>query len=78
MRRYREGSSDAGPLSPRPFCPGCIISTRGYDFREGQVVDSGFTVKDGAVRVPQGPGSGIVIDEAGLERHTLKKVVVYR
>ena len=24
-----------GP-SPRPFCPGCIISTRGYDFREGQ------------------------------------------
>jgi hypothetical protein len=22
-------------LSPRPFCPGCIISTRGYDFRKG-------------------------------------------
>ena len=37
MRRYRERSSDAGPLPSRPFCPGCIISTRGYDFREGQV-----------------------------------------
>ena len=37
MRRCRERFSDAGPLSPRPFCRGCIISTRGYDFREGQV-----------------------------------------
>jgi len=36
MHRYRERSSDAGPLSPRPFCPSCIISTRGYNFREGQ------------------------------------------
>jgi len=36
MHRYRERSSDAGSLPSRPFCPGCIISTRGYDFREGQ------------------------------------------
>ena len=27
-----------GLLSLRPFCPGCTISTRGYDFREGQVL----------------------------------------
>jgi len=25
-----------GPLSLRPFCLGCIIATRGYDFWEGQ------------------------------------------
>ena len=36
MHRYRDRSSDAGLLPSRPFCPGCIISTRGYDFREGQ------------------------------------------
>jgi hypothetical protein len=36
MRRYIERSSDAGPSSLRLFCLGCIIATRGYDFREGQ------------------------------------------
>ena len=36
MRRYRGRSNDAEPLSPRQLCPGCIISTRGYNFREGQ------------------------------------------
>ena len=41
MRRYIERSSDAGPSSLRLFCLGCIIATRGYDFREGQVVDVG-------------------------------------
>ena len=39
MRRYIERSSDAGPSSLRLFCLGCIIATRGYDFREGQVQD---------------------------------------
>ena len=34
----RERSSDAEPLSPRPFCPGCIISTCEYDFRKGQAI----------------------------------------
>jgi transposase InsO family protein len=37
-----ERSSDAGPLSPRPFCPGCIISTCGYDFRKGQLWRASF------------------------------------
>jgi hypothetical protein len=35
MRLCGGRSSDAEPLSPRPFCPACIISIRGYDFREG-------------------------------------------
>jgi hypothetical protein len=39
MRLYIERSSDVGPSSLRLFCPGCIIATRGYDFREGQVLD---------------------------------------
>ena len=42
MRRYRERSRDTGPLSPRPFCPGCIISTCGYDFRKGQLWRASF------------------------------------
>jgi DNA invertase Pin-like site-specific DNA recombinase len=37
MRRYIERSSDAGPSSLRLFCLGCIIATRGYDFREGHL-----------------------------------------
>jgi transposase InsO family protein len=32
----KDRSKPVGPLPLRPFCPGCIISTRGYDFREGQ------------------------------------------
>ncbi len=35
-----------------------------------------FTIKDGAVRVPDGPGLGLVLDEAALERLTLAKFVV--
>jgi hypothetical protein len=31
-----ERSSDMGPLSLCPFCPGSIIATRGHDFREEQ------------------------------------------
>jgi Integrase core domain len=36
MRRCDERSKPAGLLPLRPFCPGCTINTRGYDFREGQ------------------------------------------
>jgi transposase InsO family protein len=31
-------SNDPVPSPPRPSCPHCIMATRGYDFREGQVV----------------------------------------
>jgi hypothetical protein len=34
--RYDSTSSDLGPSSPHQSCSGCIIATRGYDFREGQ------------------------------------------
>lgn len=37
-----------------------------------------FTIKDGAVRVPDGPGLGIILDEEALERMTLHKEVVSR
>ena len=36
MRRSVERSNDTEPLLLRPFCQGCIIATRGYDFRKGQ------------------------------------------
>jgi hypothetical protein len=38
MRRYGELSKDREPLLPHQFCSDCIIATRGYDFREGQVL----------------------------------------
>ena len=31
-----ERSNDTETLPLRPFCRGCIIATRGYDFRKGQ------------------------------------------
>jgi hypothetical protein len=37
MRRYGEPSKDQERLWPHQFCSDCIIATRGYDFREGQV-----------------------------------------
>ena len=40
------------------------------------VAEGGFTIRDGAVEVPAGPGLGLVLDEAALERMTLKKEVV--
>jgi hypothetical protein len=40
MRRYVERSSEAGPSSRRPFCLGCIIATRGYDFWEGHRIEA--------------------------------------
>jgi hypothetical protein len=51
MRRCDERSKPAGLLPLRPFCPGCTISTRGYDFREGQATigerEAGFrSLKD--------------------------------
>src|SRR6266481_4604651 len=36
MRRCDDPSNDLGPLWSHQSCPGCIIATRGYDFREGQ------------------------------------------
>jgi hypothetical protein len=36
-RRYDGPSNDLGPSSQYQSCPDCIIATRGYDFREGQV-----------------------------------------
>ena len=36
MLRSVERSNDTERLSLRPFCLGCIIATRGYDFRKGQ------------------------------------------
>jgi hypothetical protein len=35
--RYDGPSKDLGPSSLYQSCPDCIIATRGYDFREGQV-----------------------------------------
>jgi hypothetical protein len=35
-RRYDDPSNDLGPLSSHQSCPDCIITTGGYDFREGQ------------------------------------------
>jgi muconate cycloisomerase len=35
-----------------------------------------FVVRDGHVDVPTGPGLGIVVDEAALERHTLRREIV--
>jgi hypothetical protein len=37
MLRYDDLSNDLGPLWSHQSCPDCIIATRGYDFREGQV-----------------------------------------
>jgi hypothetical protein len=37
MPRYGELSKDQEPSLPHQFCSDCIITTRGYDFREGQV-----------------------------------------
>lgn len=37
---------------------------------------SGFTVKDGAVAVPTGPGLGLTLDDKELRRLTLKQAVV--
>src|SRR5256885_11520706 len=36
-RRYDGPSNDLGPSLPYQSCQDCIIATRGYDFREGQV-----------------------------------------
>jgi hypothetical protein len=37
MRRCDDPSNDLGPLWSHQSYPDCIIATRGYDFREGQV-----------------------------------------
>jgi hypothetical protein len=37
MRRYGELSKNQEPSWSHQSCPDCIIATRGYDFREGQV-----------------------------------------
>ena len=35
---YDEPPNDLGLSSPHRSCPGCIIATPGYDFREGQAM----------------------------------------
>ena len=38
--------------------------------------ESGFVLRDGHVDVPRGPGLGITVDEAALEKHTLLHEIV--
>jgi L-Ala-D/L-Glu epimerase len=40
------------------------------------IAEGGFAIKDGAVDVPTGPGLGLILDEAALERMTLQCEVV--
>ncbi|ARP81745.1 hypothetical protein CAL12_13595 [Bordetella genomosp. 8] len=40
------------------------------------VPETDFVVRDGHVDVPTGPGLGVVIDEAALQKHTLAREVV--
>jgi L-alanine-DL-glutamate epimerase-like enolase superfamily enzyme len=40
------------------------------------VPDTDFTIRDGHVAPPTGPGLGIVVDEQAVKRHTLKREVV--
>lgn len=40
------------------------------------VADGAMTIVDGAVKVPTGPGLGLTLDEAALERMTLQTVLV--
>jgi len=40
------------------------------------IAENPFKIEDGYVRVPEGPGLGVTIDEQALERHTLAKHVV--
>jgi L-alanine-DL-glutamate epimerase-like enolase superfamily enzyme len=68
----------ASTPAKRTFGAAEFVFGVGTHGRDPLVVDSGFTVKNGSVQVPKGPGLGITIDEAALERHTLKKVVVSR
>jgi len=49
------------------------LETIGHD---PLAAESGFRIVDGSVRVPTGPGLGIVLDEAALQHHTLKQVTV--
>src|SRR5262245_22644059 len=37
-RRYDDSSNELGPSSSRQSYPAYIINTRGYDFREGQLL----------------------------------------
>src|SRR5260370_11852219 len=47
MLRSVARSSDAEPLSMCQFCLGCIIATRGFNFREGQgLISNGGSAKD--------------------------------
>ena len=40
------------------------------------VAEGAMTIRDGSVQVPTGPGLGLVLDEAALERNTLQTTVV--
>ena len=40
------------------------------------VPETDFTIKDGHVSVPKGPGLGIAVDEKAVERYTLQRHVV--
>lgn len=42
------------------------------------IAENPFKIENGCVRVPSGPGLGVIIDEQALERHTLAKKIVSR
>jgi muconate cycloisomerase len=66
----------ASTPAPRMFGAAEFVFGLNANGTDPLVPETNFVVRDGHVDVPQGPGLGIVVDEAALNRHTLKHVVV--
>lgn len=83
------GLAVASQLEAAASCHFCASVTEGRTFGAAEFVfgagvlgedpliaEGGFTIRDGAVEVPQGPGLGMTIDEAALERMTLHREAI--
>jgi hypothetical protein len=77
MRRYGEPSKDQEPLLPLQFCSDCITATRGYHFREGQVL--GTQAPDSTVMAcgvaPSDVAARVAAIRAALERDEQSSLV---
>jgi len=53
----------------------CVLpgDAQGNFIREDDLIEEPFTVRDGAIRLPSGPGLGVTLDQAAVEKYAIRR-----
>ena len=53
----------------------CVLpgDAQGHCIREDDLIEEPFTIRDGAIQLPQGPGLGVTLDQVALAKYAVRR-----